>query len=69
MQRLVRRRDVLLGGGAIAALGGAAVYTKTIRSRPIIRSAGPEIPAFLPKRDLAGLGRPMTAKAKDSLSL
>jgi len=46
------------------ALGGAAAYTKIMRSKPVTRETGPEISAFLPERDLAGLSHPMTEYAK-----
>jgi len=57
----VSRRELLFGGGALAALGGAAACTKAMRSKPVIRSTGPATPAFDRKRDLEGLGHPMTA--------
>ncbi|MBR1588888.1 MAG: hypothetical protein IJ658_11255, partial [Kiritimatiellae bacterium] len=60
----VSRRELLAGGASLLALGGAAAYAKAIRAKPTIRVTGPEIPAFLPERDLAGLGHPMTEYAK-----
>ena len=60
----VSRRDLLTGGASLLALGGAAAYTKAMRAKPTVREAGPAISAFLPERDLAGLGHPMTAYAK-----
>ena len=60
----VSRRELLAGGASLLALGGAAAYTRAMRAKPTIRTAGPEISAFLPERDLAGLGRPMAASAK-----
>ena len=60
----VSRRDLLTGGASLLALGGAAAYTKAMRAKPTVRETGPAISAFLPERDLAGLGHPMTAYAK-----
>ena len=60
----VNRRDMILGGASLLALGGAAAYTKAMRAKPTVRETGPAISAFLPERDLAGLGHPMTAYAK-----
>ena len=60
----VSRRELLAGGASLLALGGAAAYTKAMRAKPTVRVTGPEISAFLPARDLAGLGHPMTAYAK-----
>ena len=64
MKMDVNRRELLFGGASLLALGGAAAYTKVMRSKPTIRTTGPEISAFLPERDLAGLEHPMTAYAK-----
>lgn len=58
------RRDMIAGGAALLALGGATAWTRAIRRRPVVRTAGPEIPAFDPARDLAGLEHPMTVRAK-----
>ena len=55
------RRDMLFGGAALAALGGAAAYTKIMRSAPTVRVTGPAIPPFDPAKDLKGLSHPMTA--------
>ena len=60
----INRRDLLLGGASLVALGGAAAYTRVMRSKPVVRETGPEIPAFIPERDLEGLTHPMTAYAK-----
>ncbi len=58
------RRDMILGGASLAALGGAAAYTRAMRSKDVVRETGPAISAFLPERDLKGLGHPMTEYAK-----
>ena len=58
------RRDVILGGASLAALGGATAYTRAMRLKDTVRETGPEIPAFIPERDLKGLSHPMTAYAK-----
>ena len=55
------RRDMLFGGAALAALGGAAAYTKLMRTVPTVRVTGPAVPPFDPAKDLAGLGHPITA--------
>ncbi len=60
----INRRELILGGASLMALGGAAAYTKMMRSRPTVRETGPEISAFLPERDLAGLGHPIGEYAK-----
>ena len=60
----INRRDMLLGGASLVALGGAAAYTRVMRSKPVVRETGPEIPAFIPERDLEGLTHPMKAYAK-----
>ena len=60
----INRRELILGGASLVALGGAAAYTKVMRSKPVVRTTGPEISAFLPKRDLEGLGHPMTTCGK-----
>lgn len=59
--KTVTRRDVLAGGASLLALAGAAAYTKAIRSADVVRATGPAVPAFDPKRDLAGLAKPMDA--------
>ena len=59
--KTVTRRDVLTGGASLLALAGAAAYTKAIRSADVVRATGPAVPAFDPKRDLAGLAKPMDA--------
>ena len=64
MKKTINRRDLIFGGASLAALGGAAAYTKIMRAKDTVRTTGPEIGAFNPKRDLAGLGHPMTAYAK-----
>ena len=64
MKNKINRRDLLLGGAALAALGGAAAYTRIMRSKDTVRTTGPEIGAFKPDRDLAGLTHPMTEYAK-----
>lgn len=64
MKNVISRRDLILGGASLFALGGATAYTKFIRSRPTVRITGPEIPSFDPKRDLAGLGHPMNQFGK-----
>ena len=61
MKKEINRREMIFGGAALAALGGAAVCTRTKRMADTTRTTGPEIPAFDPKRDLADLGHPMTA--------
>ena len=48
----INRRDLILGGASLVALGGAAAYTRVMRSKPVVRETGPEIPAFIPERDL-----------------
>ena len=60
----INRRELILGGASLVALGGAAAYTRYMRAKPTVRETGPEIPAFLPERDLEGLGHPMTTYAK-----
>ena len=60
----INRRDLILGGASLVALGGAAAYTRVMRAKPVVRETGPEIPAFIPERDLEGLTHPMTAYAK-----
>lgn len=60
----MNRREMIKGAASLLALGGAAAYTKIMRSKPVVREAGPEIPAFLPERDLADLSYPMTAFAE-----
>ena len=60
----INRRELILGGASLVALGGAAAYTRYMRSKPVVRETGPEIPAFIPERDLEGLTHPMTAYAK-----
>ena len=55
------RREMILGGASLAALGGAAAYTKLMRTAPTVRVTGPAVPPFDPAKDLAGLGHPMTA--------
>ena len=60
----MNRRELLFGGASLAALGCAAAYTKVMRSKDIVRTTGPEIGAFVPKRDLEGLGHPMEQYAK-----
>ena len=60
----INRRDLILGGASLVALGGAAAYTRVMRSKPVVRETGPEIPAFVPERDLEGLTHPMKAYAK-----
>ena len=64
MKAEVNRRELIFGGASLAALGGAAVYTKVMRSKDVVRSTGPEIGAFKPDRDLAGLSHPITEYAK-----
>ena len=64
MKKAINRRDLIFGGASLAALGGAAAYTRVMRSKPVVRETGPEIPAFIPERDLEGLTHPMTAYAK-----
>ena len=64
MKKEINRRDLIFGGASFAALGGAAAYTKIMRSKDTVRTTGPEIGAFLPKRDLAGLTHPITEYAK-----
>lgn len=64
MKHQVSRRDAIFGGASLLALAGAAAYTKSMRSKPTVRSTGPEIPSFRPERDLAGLGRPMSERGK-----
>ena len=60
----INRRELILGGASLVALGGAAAYTRVMRSKPTVRETGPEISVFLPQRDLEGLGHPMTTYAK-----
>ena len=64
MKPEINRREMLFGGAALAALGGAAAYTRIMRSKDTVRTTGPEIGAFKPDRDLAGLTHPMTEYAK-----
>ena len=64
MKKGINRRDLIFGGASLAALGGAAAYTISMRATETVRTTGPEIGAFTPKRELAGLGHPMTAYAK-----
>ena len=63
MNTKVNRRELLFGGASLAALGGAAAYTRIMRAKDTVRTTGPEIGAFLPKRDLAGLTHPITEYA------
>ncbi len=58
------RRELILGGASLAALGGAAAYTRVMRKKDVVRATGPAISAFLPERDLAGLGHPINQYAK-----
>ena len=64
MRTVVKRRELLCGGASLVALGGSAVYTRAMRARSVVRNTGPEIGAFKPDRDLAGLSHPMTEYAK-----
>ena len=64
MKGEVNRRDLLRGGMSLAALGGAAAYARLLRARDVVRITGPEISAFRPERDLAGLTHPMTEYAQ-----
>jgi len=64
MKKGMNRRELLFGGASLAALGGAAAYTKVMRSKDTVRTTGPEIGAFKPKRDLAGLSHPNEQYAK-----
>ena len=57
--RNLSRRDLIAGGAACLALGGAAAYTRFLRSRPAVRATGPAVPAFDPERDLEGLSHPL----------
>ena len=60
----LNRREMIAGGSALLALGGAALYTRAIRGRPVVRTTGPVIPAFDRVRDLTGLGHPMSTFTK-----
>ncbi len=62
--KMMNRREMIVGGASLLALGGAAAYTKHMRSKPVVRETGPEIPSFLPERDLAGLGHPINQFAE-----
>jgi len=53
------RRDMLLGGGSLLALAGAAAYTRHFRSKPSEYSTGPAVPVFDAEKDLAGLTHPL----------
>lgn len=64
MKNGIDRRELLFGAASLAALGGAAVYTRVMRSKDMVRATGPEIGAFKPKRDLAGLSHPIEQYAK-----
>ena len=64
MKKGIDRRGLLFGGASLAALGGAAAYTRVMRSKDTVRTTGPEIGAFKPKRDLAGLSHPIEQYAK-----
>ncbi|MBR4654587.1 MAG: hypothetical protein IKO72_14600 [Kiritimatiellae bacterium] len=64
MKPNVNRRELIFGGASLLALGGAGAYTKAMRSKPVVRVTGPEISAFLPERDLEGLGHPITEYGK-----
>ncbi len=64
MRKGLNRRELLRGGVSMLALGGAAAYTKVMRSKDTVRTTGPEIGAFKPDRDLAGLRHPMTEYAE-----
>ena len=60
----MNRRDMLLGGAALLALGGAAGYTKYFRAADVVRETGPAVPPFDPVRDLRGLTHPLEARGK-----
>ena len=64
MSRGIDRRKFFLGGASLAALGVSAAYTKAARSKDVVRTSGPEIGAFRPERDLAGLTHPIDQYAK-----
>ena len=53
------RRDLIAGGVAFLALGGATTYTKHLRRQPAVHVTGPAVPAFNPERDLKGLSHPL----------
>lgn len=58
------RRDLILGGASLLALGGASIWTKALRARPVVRATGPAVPSFDPRRDLAQLEHPLTVTSK-----
>ena len=60
-QKTISRREMLLGGGSLLALGGAAAYTCGLRGRDAVNVTGPAVPPFDPAKDLADLTHPMTA--------
>ena len=60
----MNRREMLLGGASLLALGGAAAYTKAFRSADVVRETGPAVPPFDPSRDLEGLTHPFAVRGK-----
>jgi len=62
--KTMNRREMILGGASLLALGGAAAYTKSFRSAETVRATGPAVPAFDPARDLDGLTHPLNVRAK-----
>ena len=38
MKREINRRDLIFGGASFAALGGAAAYTKIMRSKDTVQT-------------------------------
>jgi len=61
---MTNRREMILGGASLLALGGAAAYTRAFRAADTVRATGPAVPSFDPVRDLQGLTHPLTARAK-----
>ena len=58
------RRRMLAGLASlpvVAAFGGAAAWTRLIRSEDVVRITGPAVKPFDPAVDVAGLGHRMTA--------
>ena len=59
MSKAVTRREMILGGGSLAALAGVAVYTRALRDKPSVYVTGPDVPAFDAAKDLSGLTHPL----------